>query len=346
MHRVLLSISLLLTAVRCVGADDVWSSKPAVPGGPIAFAVVSRADDNGDPAAAGTAAAESLRKAMGQTPPKVVLVSECFEDRENKEKCLAGICSVLPKEIVVGAATYGSFTQGGATDADTVCLLGIGGDGIGVSAALVTGLGTSKLSMDTDQPAIQEKLHAAGAKLAGKLPRTQQDRLVVLLADAHSPKNQYLVEGVQQVIGKPAAITGGSANKNAGQTFVYFAGQPYQDSAVALALSGDFRVTMAGRQAKDNDRVIATAEEGAREASASVQGQPIAALAFDCAGRRSKLKNLGDEVAAMQKVLGRSLPLFGCYCAGEIGPVDQADKPSDARCGGSGWHVMFTLLSR
>lgn len=120
----------------------------------------------------------------------------------------------------------------------------------------------------------------------------------------------------------------------------------HEDAAVGLVLSGDFKLAMAGRKAKDHDLVIRTAFEGARQALSSLPGQPIAVLAFDCAGRRSKLKNMDDEPAAMQKALGRSLPLFGCYCAGEIGPVDTSEKTGDALRGGAGWHVMFTVLGR
>ncbi len=246
----------------------------------------------------------------------------------------------------MGGATYGSFTQEGCTDFDSVCLLGIGGDGIGVSAKLVTNMGTSKLTFEKDQELIKKRLHAAGKKLASKLRRTDNDRLLILIADAHSPKNQHLVEGVQQVTGGDFPITGGCVNKNAGQTFVYFGGKMHEDAAIAVMLSGDFRVALSGRQANENEKVIATANEGAAEALQGVKGEPVAALAFNCAGRRSKLKNYEDELAAMQKALGQKLPLFGCYCAGEIGPVDDPEKPSDALSGGSGWHVMFTVIAR
>ncbi len=74
--------------------------------------------------------------------------------------------------------------------------------------------------------------------------------------------------------------------------------------------------------------------------------QPIAALAFDCAGCRSKLKNMDDELAAMQEAIGSELPLFGCYNAGEIGPVDASEKNPEVLSGGSGWHVMFTILAK
>ncbi len=227
-----------------------------------------------------------------------------------------------------------------------MCLLGIGGPGVGVSAALVTSLGTSRLAYEEQRSRIEELLHAAGEKLGGKLRRSPQDKLLVLLADAHSPKNQALVEGVQKVVGPKFPITGGCANKNAGQTFVYFGGKMYEDGAVAVMLSGDFQTGLAGRQAKDNENVIRTAQEGAAAALAGVPGKPLAALAFDCAGRRNKLKDIQEELAAMQRALGKDLPLFGCYCAGEMGPVDSPDKPAGALCGGSGWHVMFTVLAR
>ncbi len=332
-----------LAAGVAPAADEAWASAPPVAGGKIVFRVVTAEDENAQ--AAGKAAAESLQKAMAGVPLRAVIVSECFEDQENKQKLFKAIASVLPEQIIVGGATYGSLTQAGCTDADSVCLLGIGGDGIGVSAALVTALGTAKLTFETDRAKIERLLHDAGAKLAGKLRRTDQDRLLVLLADAHAPKHQALVEGVQKVVGARFPITGGCVNKNAGQTFVYFAGAMHGDAAVALMLSGDFRVALAGRQAKENDKVLSTAQHSAAEALAAVQGKPLAALAFDCAGRRSKLKKIEEELAAMQRAIGKELPLFGCYCAGEMGPVDAPDEKPGALCGGAGWHVMFTVLA-
>ncbi|NLF73464.1 MAG: hypothetical protein GX575_30880 [Candidatus Anammoximicrobium sp.] len=335
-----------LWATSAPGADDVWRSAPACGARPLVFRTALVEDQNEQPAAAGKAAAEKLKQAMGDAPLRAVLVSECFEDAENKQALLAGVCSVLPREIVFGQATYGSFTQAGCGGFDTVCLLGIGGEGVGVAAALVRDLGVGKLTFEQHEAEIKQRLHAAGAKLASQLARVQDDRLAVLLADAHSPKNQYLVEGVQQVLGGQFPITGGSANKNAGQTFVVFQGRVLADSAVALMLSGDFRVTLAGRKAMDNDQVIATAREAAIQALAAAAGKPHAVLAFNCAGRRGKLKRPADELEAIQTVLGRELPLFGCYCAGEVGPVDASEKRPGVLSGGSGWHVMFTVIGR
>ena len=339
------AIAIGSTTQSAAAADDAWSSPPAKVDGKIVFRVAS-AQAEEEPVKAGKAAAEALKKAMAGAPLRAVIVSECFEDREYKQKLLQGVCSVLPKAIVLGGATYGSFSQAGCADLDAVCLLGIGGEGVSVAAGLVTELGTSKLTFDKDRAVIEKRLRAAGAKLARKLRKTERDRLVILIPDAHSPKNQAIVEGVQTVTGKAFPITGGCVNKNAGQTFVYFAGRMYEDAAVALLLSGDFEVSLSGRQAKEEAKVISTAAEGAAEALANMKGEPIAALAFDCAGRRSKLTRMADELAAIQKAIGKTLPLFGCYCAGEMGPLDTSDKATDVLSGGAGWHVMFTIVGR
>lgn len=328
------------------GADATWNSAPAAADGRIVFRVVMVEDEDGDPVAAGRKAAEKLRAAMGDVALKAVVMSECFEDLEYKEEMLKGVYSVLPKQIVVGSATYGSFTQAGCTDFDAVCLMGIGGRGIGVSAALVTDMGVSKLTLEENEAEIKQRLHDAGTALVGKLRKTDRDKLLVLLADAHSPKNQFLVEGAQRVVGAKFPITGGSANKNAGQTYVYFNGEVHQDAAIALMLSGVFRVAMTGRKAMDNDQVISTAGDGAAHVLSSLAGKPSAVLAFNCAGRRGKLRDPEDELAAIKSKLGKDLPLFGCYCAGEIGPVDASEKSGDALSGGSGWHVMFTVIGQ
>ena len=296
--------------------------------------------------AAGKGAAEALKKQLGSVIPKAVLMVESFEEPEAKKQALEGVGSVFPATLVFGMATYGCFGQGGCLRDDAVGLMAIGGQGISVATALERQFGVAKLAVEKDEAEIETRLHAAGARLAGKLKRRDDDRLLILLADAHSPKNQFLVEGVQKVFGDDFPIVGGCANKRPGQTYVYYRGQMFEDSGVALLLSGNFQVGLAGRMAKENDRVIATAKEAAAEALANAKGKPIAAFAFNCAGRMGRLKNVEDELAAMRAALGDKLPLFGCYCAGEIGPPDKAEKKPGVLSGGTGWHVMFAILGR
>ena len=317
---------------------------PAVPGG----AVVMRAaaTQNADPYEAGRAAAIALQKQLGDATPHVILVSECYDRRRLKARALSGVASVFPREILFGSATYGSFAQSGCLDSDSVGLAAIGGPGVSVATALETHLGTAKLLPGKHDAEIKERLHAAGERLARRVPRTPQDKVLILLADAHSPKNAALVEGVQKEVGKDFRITGGCANKNAGQTYIYYRGRMYADSALAIVLSGDFKVALSGRMAKENAKVIASAKDGAAEALKKLGAKPFAAFAFNCAGRKGKLDNIQDELTAMQQALGKGLPLFGCYCAGEIGPADLAEKTPGVVSSGVGWHVMFTLLGR
>jgi len=340
-------MALAACAVALAGCGgkvvEVYETRAARPGGEITF-VVSAAS-NSNPYRAGREAAELLKRSM-VGPPRAILVSECFDGASAKAKVLRGICSVFPEELVFGGATYGSFTQLGVADRDGVALLGIVGEGVYVSAALERELGTARLSAEKDQAEIQQRLRAAGASLVRKLPAGRQGNLLIVMADAHSPKNAPLVEGVQDALVKSVPLTGGSVNKNAGQTYVYFQGRMYQDSAIALLVSGEFRAWMAGRQAKEGGAVVETARGAAREAIKGVEGKPLLALAFDCAGRKGKLANPGDELEAIRSAIGREAPLFGCYCAGEIGPADTADPRPSSRSSGVGWHIMFTILGR
>ncbi|MCP4610716.1 MAG: hypothetical protein GY845_18570 [Planctomycetes bacterium] len=341
--NVMVFLIILVLFAGCT-VNETYVSSGAQAGGSIVTYVAS--SQNIDPFEAGRQAAEALQEKMGQVQPHTVVLTECFEDEAQKKRVLKGVCSVLPKDIVFGFSTYGSFAQQGCLDLDSVSLLGIGGSGIATAAAIRRDLGIAGLTMEENEEELAEKLRTGGAELATKLSRTPDDRLLVIMADAHSPKNQFLLEGAQEVMGSDFPITGGSANKNAGQTFVYFQGQIYSDSAIALLLSGDFNVSLSGRQAQENAKVISSAAESAAEAMNGMKSKPFSVLAFNCAGRKGKLDNIADELAAIQSVIGNDIPLFGSYCAGEIGPADIAEKNPDALSSGVGWHVMFTVLGR
>lgn len=351
MKRSLTVILLSVGSVAFLGCEPqakVTSGSAAAPAPAakdIVFATATSVDK--DPFAAGKAAATAAKAKLGGSAVKAVLLSESYEDKDRKEKVLAGVCSVLPKELVFGSATYGTFTQSGAATGEQAGVLVIAGKDVAVESACRAELGTSQLTVDKDAAQIEKLLTVAGKELAAKLPPKADSRLMIVLADAHSPKNGALVNGILQVVGDKLAVTGGSANKNAGQTFVYYRGEMLKDVAVGLMLSGDFRTSQTGRQAKDNDKVIATAEEGAAEAMAGMARQkarPVAVIAYDCAGRKGKLKNVADEVAAMQKSLGAKVALFGTYNAGEIGPPDVTEKLEGVKYAGVGWHVMFTAI--
>lgn len=291
---------------------------------------------------AGRAAAQKLRVKLKGVTPKALIVTECFENRAQKEEVLKGVASVFPKEIIHGGSAYGMYTQEGVLDIDAVSLLGIGGD-VGVDVAFVDHMGAAGLSLETQKDPLVNALHEGGKKLAQQLPDTQGKTLLILIGDAHSPKNQYLLDGVQEVLGKTLPITGGSVCKNAGQNFVFNQGRLTQDSAIAILLTSSLKVSQVGRQAKSNDQVISTAREGAAAAMQSIKDKPAALLAFDCGGRMGKLDRLEDELEAIQASVGKEVPLYGCYCAGEFGPADTTDATGKTPMG-CGWHIMVSLL--
>jgi hypothetical protein len=335
--RFLVSVCSVCSVVSILGAPLATADET------IVFKTASATGENA--AETGKKAAMELKAAFAGAAPKAVLVMDSFEDVASKRAMLGGVASVLPKEILFGGASYGGFTQRGSVNDDGVVLLGIGGDGVSVETALAENMGAAGLTMEKDLEKLTTALNRAGEKLAKQLP-LDRGALMLLISDAHSPKNQLLLDGVQKVAGKKLPITGGSVNKNAGQNWVYFRGAAHTDSAIALLLTGSFKVTQTGRQAKTNEVVIETAREGSASLLKSAPAKPFAVIAFNCGGRKGKLKRLEDELEAIQTSLGKELPLFGTYCAGEYGPADISESKGDCTPCGRGWHVMFTVLAR
>ena len=60
----------------------------------------------------------------------------------------------------------------------------------------------------------------------------------------------------------------------------------------------------------------------------------------------AKLKNVADELVAIQTVTGKDVPLFGCYCAGEFGPADAEEITDKSVPYGRGWHIMVSALGK
>ncbi len=337
------AMALILSGCGRAVVNPVFS-KPAVANGEIVIKVSSA--DGSDPYQVGKSAAELLKGQMGDAPCHAVIIAEYFEDESAKSKALKGVCSIFDSSIVYGFASYGSFGQGGCSDTDTIRIIGIGGDGVSVAAALQEDIGVVGLTMEDDQELLVKRLEMAGSGIAAKLAKAKDSKLMILIPDAHSPKNAYVVQGAQEVVGADFPITGGSANKNPGQTYVYYQGQMFTDSAIAFMLSGDFKVAMTGRKAKENSKVISSAGDGFSQALKNLKAKPIAALAFNCAGRKGKLDNLEDELNAIQNSFGKTTPIFGTYCAGEIGPADVVNKKEGILSSGMGWHLMVTILGR
>ena len=332
----------VLLAAGCATGPQRAVAPPKPGGALVAATALARAGQGTDAYAAGRQAAESLKAKLSGVEPHVVLLAECFVDKADKARVAKGVASVFGNAKVVGLAAYGIYTRDGVADRQAAGLLALGGDGISVRTALVRDLKSKGLTLERDEAALKAALGGAGRSLAEQLPANGQTRLLVVLADAHSPKNQLLLDGVQSVAGPKLAVTGGSANKNAGQNWIHYQGRLYTDAAVALAIDGEVDVAQGGAQAKDNQAVLDSARAVTSGLRARSPGAPTALLAFDCAGRKGKLEAIEEEQKAVLEGLGSEGALFGVWCAGEFGCTeDSAALPV-----GRGWHIMGTLLRK
>ena len=308
---------------------------------------VSATVENVDAYKAGKAAAHRIKARLGGTTPHVLVVVDSYGKLAQKKDVIDGVASVFDRDIIVGGAVYGVYSQDGAFENDGVGILAFAGDGVQIETALVEKMNAAGLSMEKDKAKLTKMLGNAGAKLAMKLPNAKSADFMFMMADAHSPKNQLFLDGIQSVVGKKLPITGGSNNKNNGLNYVYYRGGFYQDAAWAMTVKGvNFVVKQTGLQAKTNDAVIATAKKGATRVSnelSRAKAKPFLLTAVDCAGRMGKLDDLNDELAAIKKAIGPNLTVFGNYCAGEYGVAETKGKKTDAAVG-RGWHVMFSIL--
>ena len=162
-------------------------------------------------------------------------------------------------------------------------------------------------------------------------------KLMILFGNCHVPRNKPLTEGVQSVLGKELPIIGGATSGPS--TDAFYQGEVRADVAVGILLGGDFKLAVCAKPGKGNDAVIRTAVAATCDAAGKLPGKPALGFFFECAGRRATLKRLGDELAAIQGVLGEKLPLIGFYGSGEIGPIKGVST-------GFGYHVVCCLIGR
>jgi len=73
----------------------------------------------------------------------------------------------------------------------------------------------------------------------------------------------------------------------------------------------------------DPDKAIQSAKEAAEGALAQLKGaKPKAVFVFDCMARNKLLgARIGEEIVAIQNILGKEVPLIGFYTYGELAPL-------------------------
>lgn len=89
----------------------------------------------------------------------------------------------------------------------------------------------------------------------------------------------------------------------------------------------------------DRKRAVTAARQATENALEELDGEPKAALVFNCMARNKLLgRNKAEEIEAIQKVLGKDVPFIGFYTYGEIAPLKKGEDKSV-------WHnETMTLL--
>jgi len=276
-----------------------------------------------DAVAAGKAAAEQAKKGLGDKAAKLVLVFQSFPGPD-QAKVLEGIASVFDKAIIHGCSSLAAITDKGNPRAKAVGLLALGGD---VEVATAVSPKTAG-----------NKHKEAGKALAEALPKMANARLLILFGDCHLPTNKALTEGAQEVVGKELPIIGGAVSGPTGNCF--YKGELVPGVAVGILLGGDFKVVATSRPGADNEEmVLRTAGEAAKEALSQFGGRPTLGFLFECTGRCGKVKDLAAEMPVLQEALGKELPLIGFYGGGEIGPEKGVWT-------GFGYHIVCCLIGK
>jgi len=147
------------------------------------------------------------------------------------------------------------------------------------------------------------------------------------------PKNNDLVESVRSVLGEKFPIAGGASHG------IYFKGKVLEGN-VGVLLTGNFTTGFSTKKESGTEGLIKSAHDAFAEAIGRNKKKLVVMFAFNCGGRRGSLgDNLPKELEAMKKAAG-TVPIFGFYGSGEIGPKDN-NSPS---CG-VGYSIAACAIS-
>ncbi|MHC4213554.1 MAG: FIST N-terminal domain-containing protein, partial [Planctomycetota bacterium] len=252
---------------------------------------------------AGAEAAGQAKKALGDAVPKVVLVYDNLKnDVGEKEKLIEGVASVFDKALIYGCTSYSPLTQ--QSNEGTVGVLAMAGD----------------VAVNTAVADLHDGYQPCGVKIGAYLQQQgvpdSKGKVLLLFGDCHVDKNDALVAGVKSILGEKFPIVGGASRGD----FLYYKGKIVRKSNLGLLLSGNFKCGFSTKKDNSPEGLITSARQACSEAVAGKKDDVVMTFAFDCGGRRDKMKdNLPKELAAMKEILGES-PIFGFYGSGEIGP--------------------------
>jgi len=261
-----------------------------------------------DPHRAGMAAAKQAVGALGSASPRAVLVFDAFPS-ENRRLVLAGVATQVRSEVIVGCSTTGVLTSLGSPKGAAVAVLALGAEDLATA--------TPFTAVDEADPRL------SGEMIARTLPKARPEGPLFLLADCPAAALTEVVAGIKGVKGANARIVGGTAG--ADKPAVYCRGRAHQKVVVGVMLRGPFETALVSRsagsvRAHTEESVAATARDAARALLAELGAPPLFVLLVSAGARRDALKDPAAEVATLQEVLGKDVPIVGFCGSRQIGP--------------------------
>jgi len=292
--------------------------------------------DEGGPEAAAAAACLAAQRAIAPAQARGLLICDNFEGEH--AAVLTGACSVADASIVHGAVTFSQFSHDGAPADKSVGALAIGGNDVQVTAQAVADI------RDREEASGVE----LGKRLAPAVENAQGSKVLILIGDCHVPRNEQLLQGVQDVLGDTLPIVGCSA-KLAPDVCVYHAGELVEGGTIGVLVSGKFRLGLAsasvGWRKGTSQQIASSAGAGVTAVMDDLQATPDLILGFNCGGRRGLLlkddpTRVAGELDEIRRVLPEGVPLLTMYGSGEMGHVHRDEAATAV-----GFHIMLCAIA-
>ncbi len=270
---------------------------------------------------AGRKAAEALRDAIGVAELAVVLVYATVE--HDQEVLLQAARDVLGPIPMIGCSTGGlmgksSFVEGGYAAG----MVGLGGPALKASTAL---------AQDVQQDTVT-KAKVLGQKLRADLG--PDPRVVILHIDSLCGADmETFARALQDEVGCP--VIGGGAGQPWGafvQTYQYFGTQVVSNSAVAVALGGEFVVEIGTTTGTEPTPLTATVTRTDGNVLLELDGRSALALLSEFVGV-PLVTDLTADISSTV-ALGVELPTGGAESAGLSPYVVRAPFALDTQRGG------------
>jgi hypothetical protein len=235
-----------------------------------------------------------------------------------------------------GVGAYGLTWQAAKRGDGGLAVLLLGGRGLDVKGYAVGGRIEYDYSDDPAKAAKVRQLRDAcaqrGDALGRQVPESPRPGLVLVLGALHDDWHVPFMTALHKRLPAGVPLVGGVGKWDDyvyldGREMTDAGGKPTQVGQLAVVVQGSLRVAVCPVMARDKGKPAVVLAEGldacrdVRKRLGAAGPPPGLVLAFSCVTRLddAKLPGPAEELANIREVLGPAVPVFGCFCGGEVG---------------------------